>query len=155
MSARRPASPYARALARDAGLSLEALSGSGPGGRIIARDIPAVAGEDDGDAALVGPVQETADVVILRRQIAAPRDSDALLPPLLRQIASDRVIALADLRGFEIDNADPMPGPGQDAALGLAGRGGVLNVTLTLKTRRMSLQDGARILAELADALEG
>jgi hypothetical protein len=38
-AARRPASPYARRLARERGLSLTAVTGSGPGGRIVAADI--------------------------------------------------------------------------------------------------------------------
>ncbi len=38
---RRAASPLARSMARQAGLSLEDIAGSGPGGRIIRRDIEA------------------------------------------------------------------------------------------------------------------
>lgn len=38
--ARRPASPYARRLARERGIPLSALSGSGPNGRIVAADVP-------------------------------------------------------------------------------------------------------------------
>ena len=37
--ARRPASPFARAQARALGLDLSRLAGSGPGGRIVARDL--------------------------------------------------------------------------------------------------------------------
>jgi len=38
---RRPISPYARRLARERGLSLDALQGTGPNGRIVAADIAA------------------------------------------------------------------------------------------------------------------
>lgn len=38
---RRPISPYARRLARERGVSLEMLKGSGPNGRIVAADIAA------------------------------------------------------------------------------------------------------------------
>jgi pyruvate dehydrogenase E2 component (dihydrolipoamide acetyltransferase) len=38
---RRPASPYARRLARDRGLGLELITGSGPGGWIVAADVEA------------------------------------------------------------------------------------------------------------------
>lgn len=38
---RRPASPYARRLARERGLALELISGTGPGGRIVAADVAA------------------------------------------------------------------------------------------------------------------
>jgi pyruvate dehydrogenase E2 component (dihydrolipoamide acetyltransferase) len=39
--ARRPASPYARRLARERGLGLDLITGSGPGGRIVAADVEA------------------------------------------------------------------------------------------------------------------
>ncbi len=38
-AARRPASPYARKLARERGLPLAAITGSGPDGRIVAADV--------------------------------------------------------------------------------------------------------------------
>ena len=38
-AARRPASPYARRLARERGIALELMTGTGPGGRIVAADI--------------------------------------------------------------------------------------------------------------------
>ena len=38
-AARRTASPYARRLARERGISLAGLTGSGPGGRIVAADL--------------------------------------------------------------------------------------------------------------------
>jgi pyruvate dehydrogenase E2 component (dihydrolipoamide acetyltransferase) len=40
-TARRPASPYARRLARERGLGLELITGSGPSGRIVAADVDA------------------------------------------------------------------------------------------------------------------
>ncbi|MGN6102936.1 MAG: E3 binding domain-containing protein, partial [Devosia sp.] len=40
---RRPASPYARRLARERGLSLDLIAGTGPNGRIVAADIEAFA----------------------------------------------------------------------------------------------------------------
>ncbi len=38
---RRAVSPYARRLARERGIALEVLTGSGPGGRVVAADIVA------------------------------------------------------------------------------------------------------------------
>ena len=38
---RRPASPYARRLARERGVALETLAGSGPRGRVVAADVQA------------------------------------------------------------------------------------------------------------------
>lgn len=40
-TARQAASPYARRLARERGLTLELITGSGPGGRIVAADVEA------------------------------------------------------------------------------------------------------------------
>jgi pyruvate dehydrogenase E2 component (dihydrolipoamide acetyltransferase) len=40
---RRPASPYARRLARERGFALELITGTGPGGRIVAADVEALA----------------------------------------------------------------------------------------------------------------
>jgi pyruvate dehydrogenase E2 component (dihydrolipoamide acetyltransferase) len=42
-TARRPASPYARRLARERGFALELITGTGPGGRIVAADVEAFA----------------------------------------------------------------------------------------------------------------
>jgi pyruvate dehydrogenase E2 component (dihydrolipoamide acetyltransferase) len=39
---RRSASPYARRLAREAGIGLDRITGTGPGGRIVASDVAAV-----------------------------------------------------------------------------------------------------------------
>ena len=41
-AARRPASPYARRLARERGVELALITGSGPGGRIVAADLEAL-----------------------------------------------------------------------------------------------------------------
>ncbi len=42
-TARQSSSPYARRLARDAGIDLEGVVGSGPGGSVLARDVRGVA----------------------------------------------------------------------------------------------------------------
>lgn len=55
---RRAASPYARRLARERGISLEPLRGSGPGGRIVAADL-------DGYAATAQPAPVAAATLTL------------------------------------------------------------------------------------------
>lgn len=40
MNRRLPVSPYARRLAAERGVALDGLVGSGPGGRLVAADIP-------------------------------------------------------------------------------------------------------------------
>jgi pyruvate dehydrogenase E2 component (dihydrolipoamide acetyltransferase) len=49
------ASPLARRLARDAGLALGSIAGSGPGGRIVRRDVEAAAAAGPAPAAAPGP----------------------------------------------------------------------------------------------------
>jgi pyruvate dehydrogenase E2 component (dihydrolipoamide acetyltransferase) len=77
------ASPLARRLAREAGLALEGLAGSGPGGRIVRRDVEALqrgggvrqagAGTEAGvqpAAAYEGPDVEEVPVTQMRKTIA-------------------------------------------------------------------------------------
>jgi pyruvate dehydrogenase E2 component (dihydrolipoamide acetyltransferase) len=75
---RRRSSPLARKMARDMGVSLEQIQGSGPGGRIVASDIknfkPAVAPSQKPKAPTLPPMQqlETKDIPLsaMRRTIA-------------------------------------------------------------------------------------
>jgi pyruvate dehydrogenase E2 component (dihydrolipoyllysine-residue acetyltransferase) len=59
VAGRVPASPLARKLARERGVDLTAVSGTGPGGRIIRADIEGAARERDGarPAPLAGPAR--------------------------------------------------------------------------------------------------
>ncbi|MCL6442629.1 MAG: 2-oxo acid dehydrogenase subunit E2 [Alicyclobacillus sp.] len=76
--ARRPASPKARRLAREYGLNLEQLIGSGPGGAVVAADVVAAA--------------ETARVEELRKGVAAgyPRLTPKPASPPSLRVESDR-----------------------------------------------------------------
>ncbi|MFN8215227.1 MAG: dihydrolipoamide acetyltransferase family protein [Solirubrobacterales bacterium] len=65
------ASPVARRLAREAGVDLASLSGSGPGGRIVRRDVEAAAGQRT-QAAAAAPVPTPAP---------APTPTPATPPP--------------------------------------------------------------------------
>lgn len=76
---RLPASPYARRLARERALPLEALRGSGPGGRILAADVQAFV------PSAVQPLQ-----------VLAPAASPSIVPPQLAGYAAS--IALHPLR---------------------------------------------------------
>lgn len=57
---RRAVSPYARRLARERGIPLEALTGSGPGGRIVAVDVEGFVAAPPPMAAAVGGPQASA-----------------------------------------------------------------------------------------------
>jgi pyruvate dehydrogenase E2 component (dihydrolipoamide acetyltransferase) len=87
------ASPLARRLAREAGLDLAALAGSGPHGRIVKSDVEAAAGNG---AARAAPPAGTA--VTARPSPAAP-------PPAM---ADDRILALYDKGSYEIVPHDNM-----------------------------------------------
>lgn len=68
------ASPYVRKLARERGLDLRTISGSGPGGRIVARDLEgAPAGAAPAGRAAAAPVSREPEVVplsMMRKTIA-------------------------------------------------------------------------------------
>ncbi len=49
------ASPVARRIAKDNGIDLSAVQGSGPGGRIIKADVEGAGGADAGEASVTGP----------------------------------------------------------------------------------------------------
>jgi len=111
------ASPLARRLAAQAGLALDTLTGSGPHGRIIRRDveavtaragataqpvIPAAAAPDAGDARIVVPPQATGDVRVphsaMRRTIARRLLESKTQIPHFYLKAQIRTQALSELR---------------------------------------------------------
>jgi hypothetical protein len=77
---RRAASPYARRLARERGLALEMLKGSGPNGRIVAADIAAYAARPPAPAAAAGPqasaLGTTIQLATLLQLLAGFADAD-------------------------------------------------------------------------------
>jgi pyruvate dehydrogenase E2 component (dihydrolipoamide acetyltransferase) len=64
------ASPMARAIAREQGIDLASVTGSGPGGRIVKADVEAAAG---GDGRAAAPVAEPAAPAPAAPQPAAPQ----------------------------------------------------------------------------------
>jgi pyruvate dehydrogenase E2 component (dihydrolipoamide acetyltransferase) len=86
------ASPLARRLARQAGLALEELAGSGPRGRIIKRDI---------EAALKSGAPKTVDRSAMHREVATtPRPANGS--------ADDKILALYDKGSYELIPHDKM-----------------------------------------------
>lgn len=150
-------SPYARRLARDRGLPLEALRGSGPDGRILAADVlgfvPVVAPENAPDAAAAVAVP-----------IAAPRIA-AFATSLALGALRDLLAALANTgKTFDIDDIllravarafaeNPAKGLGAPVALELDGRQMVLATDpeapmTSLRASRLAALDGDRDDAE-------
>jgi pyruvate dehydrogenase E2 component (dihydrolipoyllysine-residue acetyltransferase) len=54
------ASPIARRMAKELGIELSSLQGSGPGGRIVKSDVQAAAGDGDGDGGAAAPAEAPA-----------------------------------------------------------------------------------------------
>jgi len=86
------ASPLARRLARQAGLALEALEGSGPHGRIVKRDI---------EAALKSGAKRTPDAGPMHREVATT-------PRLAAGPSDDKILALYDKGSYELVPHDKM-----------------------------------------------
>ena len=94
------ASPLARRLAREAGLDLAALTGSGPRGRIVKSDVEAAA---KNGAALSRPKAGTA--VMARPGQGPGQGSGLALPPAL---ADQQVLALYEKGSYEVIPHDNM-----------------------------------------------
>ena len=79
---RRPISPYARRLARERGLALDVLTGTGPNGRIVAADIAAYAARPPAPAAFAasGPqasaLGATIQLATLRQLLSGFAEAD-------------------------------------------------------------------------------
>jgi hypothetical protein len=152
---RFPISPYARRLARERGLPLEALRGSGPAGRILAADVlafvPAAA-----PAAVVELDAPAATAVVAAIRTAAFSTSVALgaLRDLLAALeASGRPFELEDIllcaAGRTSAVSFPASTAGVSIALEVAGRQvvftGAADLSLTgLRTERLAAGAGSR-----------
>jgi pyruvate dehydrogenase E2 component (dihydrolipoamide acetyltransferase) len=90
------ASPLARRLAKQAGLALDEIAGSGPHGRVIKRDIEAaLAGAADAPQRRVEPDERGAKREVTTRAPLAP-------------LADDKILALYDKGSYEIVPHDKM-----------------------------------------------
>ena len=95
------ASPLARRLAKDAGLDIAALSGSGPHGRIIARDIASARDKAPAPTPLRPVAQPTMGSAVAVAQTQAP----ALAPAAM---ADDKTLALYEPTSYEVVPHDGM-----------------------------------------------
>jgi pyruvate dehydrogenase E2 component (dihydrolipoamide acetyltransferase) len=91
------ASPLARRLARDAGVEIAALSGSGPHGRVVKRDVESALANGHAPAAAKSGTAMTA------RGSTAPPTMSAL-----QGMPDDRILALYDKSSYEVVPHDGM-----------------------------------------------
>ena len=92
---RLPASPLARRLARERGIDLSAVSGSGPGGRVVRADIENAARERDGAQPVLRP--EAAPAGPARPAPGGPPVAPVTaLPPPVPAVAAPAPVADAD-----------------------------------------------------------
>ncbi|TDC58362.1 2-oxo acid dehydrogenase subunit E2 [Actinomadura sp. KC345] len=92
-TSRPPSSPLARRLARDHGIDLTALSGSGPGGRIVRADIEAAIRSTAPAPAPAAPAPEPAAAPAAPARAQAAEDPDVEAVPLnrFRKVAAKRL----------------------------------------------------------------
>jgi pyruvate dehydrogenase E2 component (dihydrolipoamide acetyltransferase) len=115
---RRFISPLANRLARDAGLDVAALKGSGPHGRIVQRDIEAAragtfaspSAEPEAQSRFVPaatrPVPSVAPAIAVPHPLSAPRPVGGA--PAVAPMADDKILALYDKAAYEVVPHDGM-----------------------------------------------
>ena len=96
---RMAVSPLARRLAKEAGIDLNALKGSGPHGRIVKRDI---------EAAAKGGARPTGTTVSTQPQTFTARNLAPAARPGVEPMADDKILALYEQGSFEVLPHDGM-----------------------------------------------
>jgi pyruvate dehydrogenase E2 component (dihydrolipoamide acetyltransferase) len=87
--ARAKASPLARKIAAERGVGLDALQGSGPGGRIVAKDIP-----EKGAAPAAAAAAPAAAAPAPKIEAAAAKEGDQRVPLSgMRRVIAERLLA--------------------------------------------------------------
>ena len=106
---RVPASPSARRLAREAGLNLASIPGTGPGGRVVAKDVRAAA-----QAAQLGAGESVSPGV----EESAPLGEPGTGPAAVIETAGPQAPKTAGAQAPETTSADPLwATPGEEQAL--------------------------------------
>jgi pyruvate dehydrogenase E2 component (dihydrolipoyllysine-residue acetyltransferase) len=107
---RLKASPYVRKVARDRGLDLRTVTGSGPGGRIVARDLEGPAGATTEAAARTEPTRKP--LSMMRKTIARRLTESKQTVPHFYLTIDVNAGALVDLRtqlNADLATLDPAP----------------------------------------------
>jgi pyruvate dehydrogenase E2 component (dihydrolipoamide acetyltransferase) len=128
-TARRPASPYARRLARERGFALELITGTGPGGRIVAADVEAFAARRVSLPAAAAATAAAVAAYGTSVSLAAVRSLLAGLAESRAEVSLDDLLVRAAAQALA--TAMARPGPGQaprTVALERSGTGAPLAV---------------------------
>jgi len=173
------ATPYARKLAREAGIAVDALRGSGPGGRIKAGDVTAYLAQPKPEPAATPALavisftaMAEADLTALeslRQRIAGEADEDI---PVSRFVARAVAIAAPDVTFTDLTAGTtawllPSLAPGETAhiAIGAVRREfrpdengnpvarSIAALTIAGDPAQLSAEDGIALLEAVADAL--
>ncbi|WP_040661191.1 E3 binding domain-containing protein [Oscillibacter ruminantium] len=147
-------SPYARKTARELGVVLETLTGSGPNGRIVWRDVDAAAKTAENSAA--GGVAGYYTTVDVRELLAALKTLDgALTFPAFAQRAAERLSVPVRFAGDGIEGALPVLNEGETAAMTVGDpTDGHARVHLAYDSGAMSDEAAAKLLRSMKGLLE-
>ena len=101
-SGRLVASPRAKKLAKDFGISLESLVGSGPHGRIVAEDVEAAAGKAKAPVAMSAAVAPIATAVAPVAKAAAKAPAPIATPPTPGQVVKMNTMQTAVVKNMMV-----------------------------------------------------
>ena len=101
-SGRLVASPRAKKLAKDFGISLESLVGSGPHGRIVAEDVEAAAGKAKAPVAMSAVVAPIATAVAPIAKAAAKVPAPIATPPTPGQVVKMNTMQTAVVKNMMV-----------------------------------------------------
>jgi pyruvate/2-oxoglutarate dehydrogenase complex dihydrolipoamide acyltransferase (E2) component len=143
---RQPASPYARRLARERGITLELITGTGPGGRIVAADVEAFVGRP------AAPPQGLAAPASTVSAYGTSIDLGALQALLASLSQSQSAVALDDMlvRAGALA-LEALALPGMNAAIGLESGGGASAKLAVVTDAHLGLV--SRLHTQLAEAI--
>lgn len=143
-------SPYARKTARELGVALETLTGTGPGGRIVWRDVEAAVKSSGG--AMAG-YYTTADISEL---LAALKTLDgALTFPAFAERAAARLNVPVRFAGNGVEGMLPALKSGETAAMAVGDpTGGHVRIHLAYDPGAVSNETAADMLRSMKRLLE-
>lgn len=146
-------SPYARKTAKELGIDVDKLTGTGPGGRIVWRDVDAFATERKTGTGAVSGYVTTADVTELLRALSTL--NGALTWKSFAEIAAKRLHTPIRFAQEEIEGMVPSLPEGETAVLAVGcPTEGKMRLYLVFKTDAQTEEDAANTLKTMRSMLE-